>query len=120
MAATLSELLDPHRDDAPEAAIVLLDDLEMMRVAVAWTRVAKSWREPRRAQPTDPDEVWMWLWDGVHFEPEELARAAGVPAPRAMDKLGTLMRVRAALPDGTVKKSVLGFIRATIAKGAGL
>lgn len=111
----LEELLAPYREDESlERFVCLIDDLDAMRVCALWPNVSKAWSRPRRPMPSDPNERWAWLWEGVQFDDESFAEMVDLRLSRLWAKITMLASARILFPDGTVPRGARGVLHGVV------
>ena len=119
MTAELKNLLAPYRKDESDigtAAIVGNDDA--IAVLSAWTSITTRWSRPTREhgkRPADADDRWRWIWLGVDFDIEGLARASQLSEAAAYYQLRSLVQLRLVYPDGSVSAPGLEVLRIFLA-----
>jgi len=71
------------QNERPEAVLLVADNPERIKIAVAWTnldvRRSEKLTEPRGGSE---NEVWEWLWKNTKYSQTELIEKIGVPLLR--------------------------------------
>ncbi len=102
-SVSLQILLDPYkREEAVESAVVLIDDREAQKLVAYWPRDGSTWNISPLKMPKEPNEIWRWLWNGIHVNMDELALCSGVPRNLILQKYSLLQANRLIYPDHTV------------------
>lgn len=105
LQSLLSEYMedDPARMVATSLTVATLPDSDVV-IAAAWASGHTFWEMPDTPEPHGFDEKWLWIWEGVRYDPEALARAAGLPDYLCHERLQSLAARRLVFPDGTVSR----------------
>lgn len=101
-----------------ERMLLLVDDLEACRVAIAWSGADVGWKSPRAGLTIDRGGSWkrrpkralMWAWTGAIFDLEAVALAAGVTRARTFRRFPILKENQLIYPDGTLSPFALQVI----------
>ena len=98
--------------------VVLEGDQQALRVAAAWDAVKIGWTRPEGNPPDGADDLWEWLWSGVHVDMYELADRAGVNDDVARAKMDVLRSARLIMPNGKLSMLAQGLMRSKVARAA--
>lgn len=119
----LAELLKDYRAGEVLGTAIVADDPIALKLLAAFTLAPlPAWKKPRKRRPSDPRDLWLWLWTGFAGGPEEpvfletLARRAAVPAQAAYNRWPSLMSSRLVFPDGTIASDATALVRAFIVR----
>jgi hypothetical protein len=113
---TLDALLQPYRTDDSLGVVTVIDDVPAKKLLAAWPRYNPRWVRPKGRMPSDLDERWYWLWEGVDVDVRFLAECANISEHVAGPKLLTCIHARLLFPDGTLSKAATMMLNAFIAQ----
>ena len=106
-----ADLLEPYRKlGSNEHLSIVIDDPSMARLALAWTRIPKTFQKVPASADLDR------LWKAVKFDHDDLERATGLAELQVLNGLLLLRRHLLIFPDGTMAPTVSGVIRGKIIK----
>lgn len=116
-AGDLSSLLEGYkrREDAAGLATII-DSPEAIRVLSAWPTIRVKWQKASGHKAKDLKLRWPWLWRGVSFDIDDLARAARLGIDQAYSLLRVLVAARAVYPDGTISGPASELVTAYVEK----
>ena len=107
------------QNERPEVVLVVADNPELIKIAVAWTSldVRRADKLTKLASETE-SEVWEWLWENARFSRAELKEKISVPFSEIAleNKLRPLIGNRIIYPDGTVNSFVQRYLREQVLK----
>lgn len=106
-------------NERPEVVLLVADDLERIKIVVAWTNL-----DVRRAEKLtelkgeSENEVWEWLWKNAKYSRMELIEKIGVSLSESglESKMRPLIGNRILYPDGTVNSFVQRYLREQVLK----
>jgi len=104
-------------NEKPEVVLLIGDDLNLIRIIVAWTNTTVM-----RAQRLSPfrgdseSEVWEWLWENAVYSREELIAKSDLPEYSLGKRMTLLIGNRILYPDGTVNSFVQRYLRERVLK----
>ena len=104
-------------NEKAEAALLLADDPQMVKIAVAWTTM--SVRQAEEASPLaggSEGEAWEWLWRNASYSRAELAAKSTLPELILGKKLPALIGNRVLYPDGTINSFAQRYLREMVLK----
>lgn len=105
------------RNENPEAVLLVAEDSELLKVAVAWTSLDVLPVAKPTSPPDDSDQaVWDWLRANVDYSIDDLDERSGLTAPLVERKLRPLTGNRVLYPDGTVNSFVQRYLRERVLK----
>jgi hypothetical protein len=108
----ITKLLAAYGEPDSASAVLIADDVHAVRVAVAWPTVGSTWSRPEGGRPPIGDrERWLWLWRGVKYDADELARATALPIAAIEKRMQLLITARLIRPDGTTTELALAVAR---------
>lgn len=111
-AATIVQMIARFRkDEKLENAIVIVDDLDAMKLLIAWQGAAIQIDPPECDPPEGDVALWDWLWDCVAISYEDLADRAGLPEIVVRNKFPVMVSARLVYPDGTISAHATGVIQ---------
>lgn len=106
-------LAEFKNSERPEVVLLLAEDPELIRIAVAWTNTRTS--SPRKFTPApkadDSSDWWDWLWKNRQFSRQEIEEKTANTDLRFDRKFRALVGNRAIYPDGTVNSFIQRFLR---------
>ena len=104
-------------NEQPEAILVIADDEELVRIAVAWSTTHIERKEELSPFTGDSEsDAWEWLWRNTDYGCDELMRKTGVNELWFDEKLRQLIANRVIYPDGTVNSFVQRYLREKVLK----
>lgn len=104
-------------NERPEAVLLIGDDLDLIKIVVAWTNTTVTRAEkltPLRGE--SESEVWGWLWNNATYSREELIAKSALPEYTFNKKIAPLIGNRVLYPDGTVNSFVQRYLRERVLK----
>lgn len=107
------------QNEKAEAVLVIADEPERIRVAIAWTNLNVRHAAPLTELSGESDgEIWGWLWDNSQFSLQELMAMVGVSLSEATfrKRLDPLIGNRVLYPDGTINSFVQRYLRERVLK----
>ena len=107
------------QNERPEVVLLLADNLERIRIVVAWTNLdAKHAEKLTRLKGESEKEVWDWLWENTRYSKKELIEKTGIPLSESgLDsKMRSLIGNRILYPDGTINSFVQRYLREQVVK----
>lgn len=112
---SLHALLAPFKQDRnDEASVLLVDDKPALRLLSAWVKCPIRWEPPSTDPPKEEHDLWEWLWVGVQFDIDRLAKRAGLQPFVAKERWQVLQDNRLVFPDGTVPEAALSMMQAHV------
>ena len=107
------------QNERPEAVLLVADNPERIKLAVAWTNL-----EVRRAEKLtelkgqSENGVWEWLWENAKYSRAELIDKSGISFSESGlgSKMKPLIGNRILYPDGTVNSFVQRYLREQVLK----
>ena len=107
----MTKLLRSYRAKESEQDLAaIVDDPIVVRFLATWVRTPVEWRTPKRKRPATADELWWWLWSGVRWDLEQVARAARISQSAAQSFGIACATARIIYPDGTCSKHALALL----------
>ena len=105
------------KNESPEVVLLIADDLELIRIIVAWmnTDVCAADRLTKLRDDSE-HAVWEWLWKNAKYSRQELLAKSGIYGHGFDRKLETLIVNRIFYPDGTVNSFVQRYLREKVLK----
>ena len=104
-------------NERPEVVLLIGDDLDLIKIIVAWTNTAITRAEKLSACPDESEsDAWEWLWRNAVYSREELIAKSALPAYRLEVKMTPLIGNRVLYPDGTVNSFVQRYLRDRVLK----
>lgn len=93
-----------------ERMLLLADDRDACRVAIAWSNTEIEWARPRWELTVDKGSTWkrrprraiVWAWEGISIDLEELAFTANLDRVQTLDRFRMLRQNLLIYPDGTL------------------
>ena len=107
------------QNEKPEAVLVIADEPERIRIAIAWTNLDVRHAATLTEQSGESNgEIWSWLWDNSLYSLQELMARVGVSLSEATfrKRLDPLIGNRVLYPDGTVNSFVQRYLRERVLK----
>jgi len=104
-------------NEKPEVVLLIADDLDLIKIVVAWTNTTVT-----RAEKLSPlrgdlkSEVWQWLWKNAVYSREELIAKSALSEYGFEKKMKPLIGNRVLYPDGTVNSFVQRYLRDRVLK----
>jgi hypothetical protein len=104
-------------NEKPEVVLLIADDLDLIKIIVAWTNTTVT-----RAEKLSPlrgdsqSEVWEWLWKNAVYSRDELAAKSALTEYGFDKKMRPLIGNRVLYPDGTVNSFVQRYLRDRVLK----
>jgi hypothetical protein len=95
-----------------EDLATIVGDANAIRLLAAWRNARPAWKKPKRKQPSNPPDLWQWIWDGVHYDREALANAAKLNEQATHKLLHLCANARVIYPDGTISKHAADLVAA--------
>ena len=107
------------QNERPEAVLLVADNLERIKIAIAWTNLDVR-RTERLTELRDEseNEAWEWLWKNAKYSRVELKEKIGVSFSESglEGKMKPLIGNRVLYPDGTVNSFVQRYLREQVLK----
>lgn len=106
-----------RENEKPEVVLLIADDLDLIKIIVAWTNTTVTRAE--KLSPTRGDsesEVWDWLWKNSVYSREELIAKSALSEYGFEKKMRPLIGNRVLYPDGTVNSFVQRYLRDRVLK----
>ena len=107
------------QNEKPEAVLVVADNLDLIKIAIAWTNLdIKRADELTSLHSESESEIWEWLWKNAKFSIAELKEKVGISFSELAleNKLKPLIGNRVIYPDGTVNSFVQRYLREQVLK----
>lgn len=107
------------QNEKPEAALLVADNLERIKIIIAWANLEVRHAEKlTQLNGESEKEVWEWLWKNTIYSKKELMEKIGIHfSELALDgKLKPLIGNRILYPDGTVNSFVQRYLREQVVK----
>ena len=107
------------QNERPEAVLVVADEPERIRIAIAWTNLDVRFADTVTKKSGESDsEIWNWLWDNTRYSLQELMARVGVNLSEATfrKRLEPLIGNRVLYPDGTANSFVQRYLRERVLK----
>lgn len=107
------------QNERPEAVLVVADEPERIRIAIAWTNLDVRRADALTKPPGQSEsETWDWLWVNTRYSLQELMTKVGVNLSEMTFKrrLEPLIGNRVLYPDGTVNSFVQRYLRERVLK----
>ena len=104
-------------NEKPEVVLLIGDDLDLIKIIVAWTNTTVTPAEkfsPLRAD--SESEVWEWLWKNAVYSRDELTAKSALSEYGFDKKMRPLIGNRVLYPDGTVNSFVQRYLRDRVLK----
>lgn len=104
-------------NEKPEVVLLIADDLDLIKIVVAWTNITVTRAEELSPVRADSEsEVWEWLWKNATYSREELAGKSALSEYGFDKKMRPLIGNRVLYPDGTVNSFVQRYLRDRVLK----
>jgi len=104
-------------NEKPEVALLIADDVELIKIIVAWTNTTVVHAQKLSPLRGDSEsEVWEWLWRNAVYSREELAAKSALTEYGFEKKMTPLIGNRVLYPDGTVNSFVQRYLRDRVLK----
>lgn len=104
-------------NEKPEVVLLIADDLDLIKIIVAWTNTTVVHAEKLSPLHGDSEsEVWDWLWKNAVYSREELAAKSALSEYGFEKKMRPLIGNRVLYPDGTVNSFVQRYLRDRVLK----
>lgn len=99
-------------NEKPEVVLLIADDPQKMKLLIAWSNTEVTWKDASSDCASEREnDIWQWLWDKAHYDPEELLTKSGA-SPMGFDKRRQfLIGNRLIYPDGTMHSFVQRYLR---------
>lgn len=105
------------QNEKPEVVLLIGDDLDLIKIIVAWTNTTVLRTKNLRPLRGDSEsEVWEWLWKNAVYPREELAAKSALSEYAFGKKMRLLIGNRVLYPDGTVNSFVQRYLRDRVLK----
>ncbi len=103
--------------EKPEVVLLVGDDLEQIRIIVAWTNTSVARAKKLTSLRGDSDtDVWQWLWSNATYSREDLLTKCALSEYAFDNKMRPLVGNRVLYPDGTVNFYVQRYLRDRVLK----
>ena len=98
--------------ERPEAILCVGDNLDLIKIAVAWPNVPIERLTVAPPYPADDSDVvkWKWLWSCVTFQHEDIATALG-SSYFTPTNINLLITNRLLYPDGSLHSYMTRYLR---------
>ena len=106
-------------NERPEAVLLVADDLERIKLVMAWTNLEVKRAEKLTAlRGESENEAWEWLWRNAKYSRRELIEKIGISFSESglENKMKPLIGNRILYPDGTVNSFVQRYLREQVRK----
>jgi len=104
-------------NEKPEVVLLIADDLDLIKIVVAWTNTTVTTAEKLNALRGESDsDVWDWLWKNAVYSREELIAKSALSEYGFEKKMRPLVGNRVLYPDGTVNSFVQRYLRDRVLK----
>ena len=107
------------QNEKPEAALLIADESERIKIVLAWTNLNIRCAEKlTELGGGSENEVWAWLWGNARFSLAELKEKIGSSLPESglENKMKPLIGNRIIYPDGTLNSFVERYLRGQVFK----
>jgi hypothetical protein len=107
------------QNEKPEAVLVVADNPELIKIAIAWTNMKVDLKDKITGLSSDSEnEVWDWFWHNTRFRLSELKLIMGSPLSETglQERLNPLIGNRIIYPDGTINSYVQRYLRERVVK----
>lgn len=93
-------------------ALLMLKDVDMAKVALAWSNHDPDWTQPLTPINNEPHIPWQtrpkralfWAWRGVTFDRDALAVSANLPVATTLARFKVLRDAQLIFPDGSLSE----------------
>ena len=100
------------QNEKPEVVLLIADNPQLIRIAVAWTNTAvKRTEKPGKPGDITEAEFWDWLWEHAQYSRKELTQKSSLSEYGFDHRMQTLIGNRVLYPDGTVNSYVQRYLR---------
>ena len=66
------------QNERPEVVLLLVDNPDLVKIAVAWTSLDVKREEKLTDSPVESEsEPWKWLWQNINYRLDELKEKTG-------------------------------------------
>ncbi len=115
---TFAEKLEWFKqNEKPEVVLLIADNAQLIRIAVAWTNTnVRSAKSPGKPPDVSEAELWDWLWEHTQYSRQELLQKCSLSEYGFDHKMRTLIGNRVLYPDGTVNSYVQRYLREKVLK----
>jgi len=104
-------------NEKPEVVLLIADDLDLIKIVVAWTNTTVTTAEKLNSLRGESDsDVWDWLWKNAVYSREELIAKSALSEYGFEKKMRPLVGNRVLYPDGTVNSFVQRYLRDRVLK----
>ena len=105
------------RNEKPEVVLLIAEDPQLIRIAVAWTNTSVK----RRGDAGDPGslsevELWDWLWEQARYSRREIVEKSSVSEYGFSGRMRTLVGNRVLYPDGSINSYVQRYLREKVVR----
>jgi hypothetical protein len=105
------------QNEKPEVVLLIGDDLDLIKIVVAWTNTTVTRAEKLSPLRGDSEsQVWDWLWKHAVYSREELTAKSALSDYTFEKKMTPLIGNRVLYPDGTVNSFVQRYLRDRVLK----
>ena len=112
------KLAEFKSDEKPEVVLLLADDADLVRIAVAWTNTATcpAGKLTRPPKEDNANGWWNWLWENTTYSRQESMEKAHQPYQGFDRKLKALVGNRILYPDGSINSFAQRYLRERVLK----
>ncbi len=107
------------QNEKPEAVLLVADNPERVKLAIAWTNLyVKRAEHLTDFKGESEKDVWEWLWRNTQYSRTELKEIIGTSLSKISleGKIKPLIGNRVLYPDGTVNSFVQRYLREQVVK----
>jgi len=107
------------QNEKPETVLVVADNPELIKIAIAWTNMKVELKDKLTVLPPESEnEIWDWLWHNTKYKLSELRLIMGSPLSETglQDRLKPMIGNRIIYPDGTINSYVQRYLRERVVK----
>ena len=107
------------QNEKPEVVLLLADNPELVKIAVAWTSLRMRRANGLIGLPGESEhETWEWLWENTDYSLVELKEKIGISFSELAleNKIKPLIGNRIIYPDGTVNSYVQRYLREQVVR----
>ena len=99
--------------EKPEGVLLLAEDTDLIRIAVAWPNmtVSRPRKFTRLAERASENERWEWLWHNTEFSRQEMMEKADQSFQGLGRKFKALTGNRILYPDGSINSFAQRYLR---------